>query len=317
MKFVDYYEVMGVPHDASGEDIKKAYRRLARKYHPDVSTAADAEAQFKVVGEAYEVLKDPDKRAEYDSLVKRGAFQGDQFTPPPDWESRAGFADGGYTEVDPRDFSEFFDAIFGRGGGARPAGPGARGFAMRGEDLNARIPISLAEAFNGTTRTFSVQLRRVDENGAIVQDQKTLKANIPAGVVDGQKIRLRGQGQAGFGGGENGDLFLDVELERDPKFAVDGRDVSLVLPVAPWEAMLGASVNVPTLGGRVKLAIPAGAHPGQKLRLKGKGLPGSPPGDQFVIIKIVVPRINSDEDRALVEKMQTQMAFNPRADLEV
>jgi len=318
MKFVNYYDVIGVAEDSSADDIKKAYRKLARKYHPDVSSEPDAEEKFKSVGEAYEVLKDPDKRAEYDNLRKHGAFEGDQFTPPPDWHSRAGFADGGYTEVDPRDFSEFFEAIYGRAGGFRPhsAGPQPQGFALRGEDVHARITITLNEAYSGTTRTFSLQVHGFDAQGAPRPEVKTLKATVPAGVTTGQKIRLRGQGQPGIGGGDNGDLYLEVEIEPDRRFALDGRNVTLVLPIAPWEAILGASVDVPTLGGKVKLTIAANASGGQKLRLKGKGLPGKPPGDQFVVLKIVVPPAKSDEDRELLRKMQTQMGFNPRSELE-
>ena len=319
MESVNYYDVMGVAEDASADDIKKAYRRLARKYHPDVSSEPDAEEKFKAVGEAYEVLKDPDKREEYDTLRKYGAFEGDRFTPPPDWQSRAGFAEGGYTEVDPRHFSEFFEAIYGRGGGfgARPGSPKEQGFTFRGEEVNARISISLAEAYSGTTRTFSLQIHRFDNNGMPIPELKTLKATVPAGVINGQKIRLRGQGQPGIGDGENGDLFLEVELEHDRRFVVDGRDITLVLPISPWEAILGASVDVPTLGGRVKLTIPAAANAGQKLRLKGKGLPGKPAGDQYVVLKIVVPPANSEEDRELVRKMQEQMPFDPRAEMEI
>ena len=316
MEFVDYYEVMGVAQDASGDDIKKAYRRLARKYHPDVSAAPDAEQKFKTVGEAYEVLKDPEKRQEYDKLKKYGAFEGDQFTPPRDWRSSAGFTEGGYTEVDPAHFSDLFEAIYGRTGAfhGRPAGP-APEFTLRGEDIHARVPITLGEAYCGTTRTFSVQIRRIDARGTPVPDSKTLKAAIPAGVVNGQKIRLKGQGQPGIGGGENGDLFLEVELEQDHRFAVDGRDLTLVLPIAPWEAILGASIDVPTLGGGVKLTIPANASGGQKLRMKGRGLPGRPPGDQYVILKIVVPPAKSEKDRELIRRMQEQMSFNPRSEL--
>jgi curved DNA-binding protein len=318
MKSVDYYEVMGVAEDASADDIKKSYRRLARKYHPDVSTAADAEQKFKAVGEAYEVLKDPDKRKEYDDLRKYGAFKGEQFTPPPDWHSRAGFAEGGYTEVDPRHFSDFFEAIYGRGGDGHrgPADHTAPRFVLRGEDVHARIPISLTEAYTGTARTFSLQVHRFDAHGTPIPELKTLKVTVPAGVVNGQRIRLRGQGQPGIGGGESGDLFLEVEIEPDRRFAVDGRDVTLVLPIAPWEAILGASVDVPTLGGRVKLTIEANARGGQKLRMKGKGLPGTPPGDQYVVLKIVVPQAKTAEDRELLRKMRDQMSFNPRSELE-
>ncbi|MFT4584627.1 MAG: curved DNA-binding protein [Gammaproteobacteria bacterium] len=318
MESVNYYDVMGLAEDASADDIKKAYRRLARKYHPDVSSEPDAEEKFKSVGEAYEVLKDPDKREEYDTLRKYGAFEGDQFTPPPHWQSRAGVADGGYTEVDQRNFSEFFESIYGRGGRATHAGdPRASGFAFRGEDINARVSLSLAEAYSGTTRTFSLQIHRFDDNGVAVPELKTLKATVPPGVINGQKIRLRRQGQPGIGGGDNGDLFLEVELAHDRRFALDGRDVTLVLPISPWEAMLGASVDIPTLGGRVKLTIPAAANAGQKLRLKGKGLPGKPAGDQYVVLKIVVPPANSEEDRELVRKMQEQMSFDPRAEMEI
>lgn len=316
MKPVDYYQVMGVAEDASADEIKKAYRKLARKYHPDVSAAEDAEQQFKAVGEAYEVLKDPDKRQEYDTLRKYGAFEGEQFTPPPDWRSSAGFAGGGYTEVDPAQFSDLFEAIYGRGGGFdRRAAHAGAGFALRGEDIHATIPISLAEAYSGTTRTFSLQVPVRDAQGRRMPESKTLKATVPAGVVDGQKIRLKGQGQPGIGEGANGDLFLEVALQPDRRFAVDGRNVTLVLPIAPWEAMLGANVDVPTLGGRVKLTIPANATGGQKLRLKGKGLPGKPAGDQYVVLKIVVPEAKSDQDRELLRQMRKQMDFDPRAEL--
>lgn len=318
MEPVNYYEVMGVAEDASADEIKKAYRRLARKYHPDVSSEADAEQKFKDVGEAYEVLKDPDKRSEYDTLRKYGAFDGGSFTPPPDWESSAGFARGGYTNIDPKEFSDFFEAIYGRHTGDQMHGrdPHHTNFKFRGDDVNARISISLSEAYHGTSRQFSLQMHHYDDHGRLAPETKTLKANIPAGAIDGQRIRLRGQGQPGVGGGESGDLFLEVEIEPSRRFAVDGRDVTLVLPVAPWEAILGADVDVPTLGGRVKLKIPAGANSGQKLRLKGKGIPGKPPGDQFVTLKIVVPSVATEQDRELVRKMGEQLAFDPRSELE-
>jgi len=315
MKPVDYYDVMGVAEDAPAEQIKKAYRRLARQYHPDVSQEDDAEEKFKQVGEAYEVLKDPEKREEYDNLRKYGAFNGDQFNPPPDWEAQGGFrrGSGGEGEFDARQFSDFFDAIYGRSAGFRSE-PGSGGFAVRGEDVHAGVSVTLAEAYAGTTRTFSLEMHRYDESGRAIPDVKTLKTSIPAGVVNGQKIRLRGQGQPGFGGAENGDLFLEINLVEDKRFVVDGRDITLALPISPWEAILGGAVEVPTLGGNVKLTIPENASAGQKLRLKGKGLPGDPAGDQYVVLKIVVPRIESDEDRKLVEQMRDQIAFDPRAE---
>lgn len=318
MKTVNYYDVIGVAEDASADEIKKAYRRLARKYHPDVSSEEDAEDRFKEVGEAYEVLQDPNKRAEYDALRKSGAFEGADFEPPPNWQSQAGFAHGGYTNVDASEFSEFFDAIYGAG--RRPhgyaSGSGDANYTFRGDDVSAPISITLAEAYNGTTRQFSLRLKRRDTHGRITDELKTLKVKIPAGTADGQLVRLRGQGQPGIGGGKAGDLLLEVNIENNPRFALDARDVTLVLPITPWEAMLGASVDVPTLGHPVKLKIPAGANAGQKLRLKGKGLPGTPPGDQFVVIKIVVPNTASEEDRALMRRMAEQMPFNPRIDLE-
>lgn len=312
MEVPDYYEVMGVAEDASPDDIKKSYRRLARKYHPDVSSAPDAEEKFKQVGEAYEVLKDADKRAEYDNLRKYGAFDGGNFRPPPDRERQAGGHGAGAADFDPRHFSDFFEAIYGRQGGRQAGGSGA-GFALRGEDINASVTVSLAEAYTGTTRTFSLASHAYDESGRAVPETKTLKAKIPAGVVSGQKIRLRGQGGPGFGGGANGDLFLQIELEPDKRFAVDGRNITFVAPIAPWEAMLGASIEVPTLGGKVKLTVPKGAGAGQKLRLPGRGLPGKPPGDQYVVLQIVVPKITTDAERELVEKMRDQFTFDPRA----
>jgi len=312
MDVPDYYEVMGVAEDASPDEIKKAYRRLARKYHPDVSSAPDAEEKFKQVGEAYEVLKEADKRAEYDNLRKYGAFEGGQFRPPPDWDQHAGARGAGPADFDPRHFSDFFEAIYGRQAGSR-AGTGGADFSLRGEDIHANLSVSLAEAFSGATRTFSLATHAYDEAGRAVPETKTLKANIPAGVVSGQKIRLRGQGGPGFGGGVNGDLFLQIDIEPDKRFAVDGRNITLVLPIAPWEAMLGASVEVPTLGGNVKLTIPPDASAGQKLRLTGRGLPGKPPGDQYVVLQIVVPKVTTDAERELIGKMRDQFKFDPRA----
>ena len=312
MEVVDYYDVMGVAEDASPADIKKAYRRLARKYHPDVSSAPDAEAKFKQVGEAYEALKDPKKREEYDNLRKYGAFNDGQFRPPPDWDQQAGPRASGQADFDARRFSDFFEAIYGQQAG-RQQGAGGADFALRGEDIHASLSVSLAEAFAGTTRTFSLETHTYDESGRAVPETKTLKAKIPAGVVSGQKIRLRGQGGPGFGGGASGDLFLQVDIATDKRFAVDGRDITLVLPIAPWEAILGASVAVPTLGGNVKLTIPKDATAGQKLRLQGRGLPGEPPGDQYVVLQIVVPRITTDAERELVEQMRDQFTFDPRA----
>ncbi len=327
MKFKDYYKIVGVAEDASADEIKKAYRTLARKHHPDLNKDTDAGDKFKELGEAYEVLKDPAKREEYDQLRKYGATAGEEFKPPPGWRSDADFSGGGYTTADAGEFSDFFETLFGQraaregyaGPGAGPgAGPvGGAAFAMRGEDVNYRIPVTLEESYNGSTRGISLRTHRFDDHGRVIPETKTLNVKIPKGVIEGQKIRLRGQGGAGFGGAPNGDLYMDVELEPHALFSVEGRDLTLVLPVAPWEAALGASVKVPTLGGAVNLTIPPNAQSGQKLRLKGRGLPGNAHGDQYVVLRIVMPPVTSAEDRALMEKMRQQMPFNPRETLGV
>ncbi len=315
MKFIDYYQIMGLSETATADEVKKAYRRLARKYHPDVSKEPDAEARFKQLGEAYEVLKDPDKRAEYDQLRRYGAFQGDEFRPPPDWQSRAHFNAGGFTDADARQFSDFFEAIFG--GRGATAGGRRGGFAMRGEDIHYRLPVTLEEAHAGGSRAISFVIHGASHDARDAPEQKTLKVTIPAGVTDGQRIRLKGQGQPGFGGAPSGDLFLHVELEPHPRFTVEGRDLTLVLPIAPWEAALGEAVNVPTLHGVVKLTLPPNARAGQKLRLKGKGLTGKPPGDLYVLLQIVLPQVTSEADRELFRTLSRQLPFNPRATLGV
>ena len=320
MKFKDYYTTMGVPEDASADEIKKAYRTLARKYHPDINKDQGSDEQFKELGEAYEVLKDPAKRAEYDQIRKYGATSGGDFKPPPGWHSGADFSGGGYTTADPAEFSDFFETLFGHRAARRPyegSGPSGAPFAIRGEDIHYRIPVTLEEAYNGATRGISLQTRLFDKEGRGIPETKTLNVKIPKGVIDGQKIRLRGQGGAGFGGAPNGDLYLEVELNPHPRFIADGQNVTLVLPVAPWEAALGASVKVPTLGGAVNLTIPPNARAGQKLRLKGRGLPGKANGDQYVVLQIVLPPVDSAEDRSLMETMRQQMPFNPRETLGV
>lgn len=324
MQFKDYYKIMGVSEDASADDIKKAYRSLARKHHPDLNKDKDTGEKFKELGEAYEVLKDPAKREEYDQLRKYGASTGGEFKPPPGWQSGADFSDGGFTTADTADFSDFFDSIFrhgtarksySSGGGGTGKRPGGATFAVRGEDAHYRISVTLEEAYEGSTRAISLQTHRYDGEGRVVPETKTLNVKIPKGVTQGQNIRLRGQGGAGFGGAPNGDLYMEVDLQPHAMFTVEGRDVTLVLPVAPWEAALGASVKVPTLGGAVNLTIPPNAQSGRKMRLKGRGLPGKPPGDQYVLLQIMLPPVENEEDRALMEKMGKQMAFNPRAKL--
>ena len=307
MEFKDYYEIMGVARDASPDEIKRAYRRLARKYHPDVSKEKDAEARFKEVGEAYEVLRDPEKRKAYDQLGRRP--QGEEFRPPPDWnfEFEGEDRSGGH--------SDFFEQLFGGLSGLRGrAGRGA--FRSRGFDTHAQLDVTLEEAFHGTTRTLALQRVELDKDGKPQPRVQQLQVKIPAGVVDGQQIRVAAQGEPGTGGEAAGDLFLKVRLLPHRWFRVEGRDVWLDLPVTPWEAALGETVRVPTLAGRVDLKIPKGSQTDRQLRLKERGLPGNPPGDQFVVLKIVVPAADDAAREALYKQMAAAMAMNPRQAME-
>ena len=278
MKFRDYYKTLGIARDADPEEVKRAYRRLARKLHPDVSKEPNATERFQEVQEAYEVLKDPEKREAYDRF---GADwkAGQEFRPPPGWEPEVNFPGGGYTEA--RDFSDFFDALFG---GARH-GPSAHDHVhvrVKREDIHTRIEIPLEDSFSGATREIAVQFPGLDEQGRLAPKMRRLRVRIPKGVRQGQRIRLRGQGGPGLGGATAGDLYLEVAFASHPYFHALGRNIYLDLPVAPWEAALGEVVTVPTLAGEVDLKIPPGSRTGTKLRLKGRGLPGTPAGDQFV-----------------------------------
>lgn len=323
MDFKDYYAVLGVSESASPEEIKKAYRKLARKFHPDVSKEENATEKFKDVGEAYEVLKDPEKRAEYDQLRKYGAREDGSFEPPPGWQSASGFSGGGYTEADASRFSDFFEQIFGAGGhgsqGFSGAGGGFRQSArMRGEDVHARLPLFLEEAFAGCEKQVSFTVHEVDSHGRLIPRQKTLKVKIPAGMQEGQHLRLKGQGSPGVGGGSAGDLLLEIELAPHPLFAVEGRDVVVTVPIAPWEAALGASIIVPTVGSKVNLKVPKGSNTGRRLRLKGKGFPGKHPGDQIIILQVVMPEQHSPEAEKLYEQLASiESNFNPRSKLHV
>jgi curved DNA-binding protein len=308
VEYKDYYKIMGVARDASQDDIKRAYRRLARKYHPDVSKEPDAEERFKQVGEAYEVLSDPEKRAAYDSLGQDWQ-SGQQFRPPPGWDGGFGGQPGAGRATGARDFSDFFESLFG-GGGFHASRGGS--FHSRGEDYQTTITLSLDEAYRGVTKALSLSTEKIDAAGRPQQRARTLNVRVPAGVTDGQRIRLPAQGGAGLGGGARGDLYAVVRLAPHDYFRPDGRDIHLDLPVTPWEAALGATVTVPTLGGAVELKVPKGSQSGQKLRLKGRGLPGNPAGDQFVVLQVVVPPATSPEAEALYRQMEEAMPMNPR-----
>ena len=330
MEYRDYYQIMGVARTATADEIKKAYRRLARKFHPDVSKEKDAEKKFKEVQEAYEVLKDPEKRAAYDQLGS-DYKQGQQFRPPPDWGSGFEFrggprqgrarAGGAQTEEafeDAEGFSDFFSSLFGARGFSGGAGTGFGGAGARtARDHHARVDIDLEEAYSGTTRTLELKRPDLKPDGTLDLKTHTVKVTIPAGVTEGQLIRLAGQGERSPNGGKPGDLYLEVHMKPNRLFQLDGRDVTLTLPIAPWESALGATVTVPTLGGGVDMRIPPNSQSGQKLRLRGRGLPGQTPGDQYIQLKVVVPPANTPEAKAVFEEMKQKLDFNPRTDLGV
>ena len=316
MKFKDYYEVMGVARDATQGAIKRAYRKLARKYHPDVSDQTDAEERFKEVGEAYEALKDPEKRAAYDQLGANWK-QGQDFRPPPGWDEGFEFSGDGAGGPSGEQFSDFFETLFRRSQGHASGGDhtGHREFHMHGEDRRARISVDLRDSYTGATRSITLHAPELTNDGRVVTRDRTLHVKIPKGIRDGQQIRLAGQGGPGIGKGKTGDLFLEVELRSGDRYRVDNTDVYLNLPVAPWEAALGATVTAPLLSGNVNLKIPAGSNQGSKLRLKGKGIPAKQPGDLYVVLDVTLPPADSDEAKALYEKMSKEMAFDPRASL--
>ena len=311
MEFKDYYEIMGVGRDASQDEIKRSYRQLARKYHPDVSKESDAEARFKEVGEAYEVLKDPEKRAAYDQLGKNWQG-GEDFRPPPDWKPDVGGDD--FTRAGEEPFSDFFESLFG--GGFRRAGP-QRGFQSRGQDSYVRVVIDLEDAYEGATRQLRLQQPEIDPHGRPRSSERTLNVRIPKGVRQGQQIRLAGQGGAGLGEGQSGDLFLEVDFRPHPFYHVEGKDVFLDLPITPWEAALGANIKVPTPAGKVDLKIPANSAAGRKLRLKGRGIPSKEPGDLFVVLHIALPKAADVATRAAYEALRDATSFNPREKLGV
>ena len=319
MEYKDYYEILGVERNATQDEIKRAYRKLARTYHPDVNKEADAEAKFKETGEAYEVLKDPEKRTAYDQLGANWQ-QGQEFRAPPNWDAGFEFSGGGYTEGDPSQFSDFFDSLFGgarMGGGQRGPFSGRAQFHAEGQDHHAKIEIDLRDAFTGSKRTITLRTPKVDSEGHVGLKERTLNVSIPKGVREGQHIRLAGQGSPGIGKGTAGDLYLEVRFAPDRLFRVEGRDVYMDLPVAPWEAALGANVKVPTPEGAVMLKIPPGSTQGRTMRLKGRGIPASPPGDFYAVLKIVLPPADNEKAKELYRQMERQLPFDTRAGLGV
>ncbi len=329
MEYKDYYKILGVERNASQDDIKRAYRKLARTYHPDVNKDASAEAKFKEAGEAYEVLKDPEKRAAYNELGANWK-QGQDFRPPPNWDAGFEFSGGGDNAgADSAQFSDFFEGLFGRmrggaGGGAARGFGGARGgfsgtreFNAQGQDHHAKVVINLRDAYNGAKRSITLRMPEVDGTGHVAVKDRTLNVTIPKGVREGQHIRLTGQGAPGIGKGPAGDLYLEVAFAPDPMFRIEGKDVYLDLPIAPWEAALGASIKAPMPDTSVMLKVPPGSTKGRTMRLKGRGIPGSPPGDFYAVLKIVTPPADTEKAKELYHQMELEIPFNPRAGLGV
>lgn len=310
MKYKDYYAILGVARDASPDEIKKAYRKLAHKYHPDVSKDAKGEEKFKEVAEAYENLKNPEKRAAYDHLGSHRA--GQDFQPPPGWGD--GFA-GGQASFDDIDFADLFAGLSGRRQRAGRPGPD---ISMPGQDYEVNAHISLEDAYRGVLIDLDLTVPEYDAQGRLRRVQKTIKVRIPKGATDGQRLRLAHKGGKGFNGGRDGDLYLNIQLHPHPMFRVSGHDLYVDLPLAPWEAALGASVKVPTLAGSVMLNVPPGTHAGQKLRLARRGLPRprEGEGDLFAIVQIAVPSILTDREKDLFKQLADGSTFNPRGHFE-
>jgi curved DNA-binding protein len=314
MEFKDYYTILGIDRSATQDEIKRAYRKLARKFHPDINKDLDAEKRFKEIGEAYEVLKDPEKRAVYNQIGSKWK-EGEDFTPPPGWNAGFEFSGSGYTTAN--DFSDFFETLFGRGTRGPVFRGDERGVHARGNDHFAKIMVSLEDAYAGNMVTISLNLAEVDGAGRVVTRSHTLQVKIPRGIAEGQQIRLAGQGGPGLGSSPRGDLYLEIAFQPHRLFRIEKRDVTVELPITPWEAALGSKITVPTLGGKVELKIPAGSQSGQKLRLKGRGLPGKPSGDQFVVLRIVTPKAETPAARALYEQMAKEMPMHPRQHIGV
>jgi len=315
MQYKDYYKIMGLAREASQDEIKRAYRKLARKYHPDVSKESDAEAKFKELGEAYEVLKDPEKRAAYDQLGANWKA-GEEFRPPPNWDEGFEFSGGGFTGDNTSAYSDFFEQLFGRAGFG-PATGGQQGFHAQGQDSHAKIHIDLEDSFHGAVRNISLSVPEINAQGQVQVKHRSLNVKIPKGIKPGQHIKLAGQGDPGVRGGKAGDLFLEIAFNKHPLYRVLESDVYLDLPIAPWEAALGAKVKVPTPEGQVDLKIPPNSKPGNKLRLKGRGLPSPTPGDFLVVLQIALPPADTEQAKAAYEKMQQAFDFNPRQHMGV
>jgi curved DNA-binding protein len=306
MKYKDYYAALGVERTATADQIKSAYRKLARKFHPDVSKEKDAEERFKEVAEAYETLKDPEKRAAYDQLGRHAP--GDEFRPPPDWGQSFGGTQFSFDDVD---LADLFANLAGQSRG-RSRAPNA---PRPGQDFEAAVRLTFEQAFTGTEIEFDMAVAEPDEQGVLRRVPRKVKVRLPKGVTDGQKLRVPGKGAKGVNGGRDGDLYLDISVEAHPLYRADGLDLYMELPLAPWEAVLGATVELPTPAGRISLKVPAGTHAGQKLRVGGRGLsrPDGTSGHLYAVAQIVVPTVVDERQRALFGQLKDASTFNPRA----
>ncbi|MBJ7311736.1 DnaJ C-terminal domain-containing protein [Rugamonas sp. CCM 8940] len=311
MEYKDYYQTLGVAKTATEDEIKKAYRKLVRKYHPDVSKEANAQHMTQELNEAYGVLGEAEKRAAYDELGRGHQYRaGQEFRPPPDWGAGFGGAGAGAAGAGAGGAagSDFFADLFAHLGGRRRGGFQS---PTRGEDSHASVVIDLADSYHGATRTIKLRIPENDGYGRVVTRERTLDVNIPKGVTAGQQLRLSGQGQSGGAG--PGDLYLELQFSSDPRYRVEGRDVFATVPVAPWELALGQEIDAATPSGKVTVTLPAGSQSGRKLRLKGRGIPGNPAGDLYLLLELVLPPASSARAKELYETMAREMAFNPRA----
>lgn len=325
MKFTDYYKTLGVESSASADDIKKAFRKLVRKHHPDLNKAPDAERRMQEINEANDVLSDAEKRLAYDTLARRQAA-GQEFSPPPGWADGFEFtgraANGSGSEHEMHD-SDFFNALFGasargRAGPFRSSGGGeSYNESVRGTDHHSKMTIPLEDSFTGSVRELTLRSPEVDASGHVSLRERTLQVNIPKGVYAGQQIRLAKQGAPGMGTGALGDLYLEIDFLPHPVYRPDGRDLYVTLPLAPWELVLGATIMVPTPGGVVEMNIPADSHAGKKMRLKGRGIPSKEPGDEYLLLEVALPPATTDKARALYKQMSEELPFNPRSHLGV
>jgi len=318
VEYKDYYKIMGITKDAPQNEIKRAYRKLARKYHPDVSKEKDAEERFKEIGEAYEVLKDPEKRAAYDQLGANWKAGQAGFQPPPDWDAGFEFHGGGYTsdKQNAANFSDFFSSLFGQHAGGYQQGFHTQ--HTQGEDTHAKVFIDLEDAYHGASRSLSLRTTTLSADGHPELKQRTLNIKIPKGIKEGQNIRLQGQGSSGIAGGKPGDLYLQIEFNPHSIYKAHGADVSIELPITPWEAMLGSRIQVPTPAGKVEITIPPASSSGKRMRLKGRGIPAKVPGDFYITLEIVLPDTLSEKEKSLYQALQQEAStFKPRAKMGV